>query len=163
MTTKRWTQVALLVLCVAVAVTAYTCYRRWESDEPRRQAIAFAERFEDAVSNSDRALRDFVIMPGAYASRTHQEQEDFLRKALRDEISAEGLAEFKRVGKYGSLLEVFPENGPKWAKQFGADPAHCVAFKAEVSGLQAELVLVKTNAFFRVVRCNNVAQLANSQ
>ena len=54
----------------------------------------------------------------------------------------------------------FPGEGGKWAEAFGVDPSDCVAFRAEKNGLRAELVLVKTNGFTRILRCNNVKQLA---
>jgi len=161
---KHWAFIFVIAVLLGGVLAAFIIHRRYDADEPRRDALAFAGRLEETLAGRNGlAVRDFVIVPGAYRSRTVQEQEDFLRKALKDEISAKGLAELKRIGQYGPLVDVFPESGPKWAKQFGADPGDCVAFKAERNGLLAELVLLQTNSFYRVLRCNNVAQLAKPQ
>ncbi len=161
---RQW---ALLIVGIAAlcGLIGWFAYRRHlEANAPRLEALAFAGRLEETLAGRNRLnVRDFMIVPGAYRQRTAQEQEDFLRKALKDEISPEGLAELKRTGEYGPLLTVFPEEGRKWAKQFGVSPANCVAFKAEKNGLQAELVLVQSSSLRRVLRCNNVKQLAMAQ
>jgi hypothetical protein len=94
-------------------------------------------------------------------SRTHNaEQTEFLTKALRDEISPEGLAVLRREGKFGALTDLFPQEAKTWAAQAGVKPEDCVAFRMERDNIRAEVVLVREGEVYRVVRCNNVKQLA---
>ena len=153
---------AVVFVCLSLAGGAFWWHnhRRWVADEPRREALAAAARFGRELRSPDGKVRDCVVVPGAYLSRTPQEQEDFVRKALRDEISAEGLEILSREGDYGPLAEVFPDNGSKWAKQFGVDAEDCVAFKTVKGNLIAELVLHNEGTRYRILRCNNVKQLA---
>jgi len=164
MTTKRPLLVAALVLIPVVVAITHLLYRPRKGEKPHRDALVFAGRLDETLRGKNQLeIRDFVLVPSAYRTRTAREQEDFLRKALKDEISSEGLAELDRIGECGPLMEVFPEKGEKWARQFGVDPTNCVAFRAEKNGLQAELVIYGTNSLRRVLRCNNVKQLAPHQ
>jgi len=153
---------AVLAVLVLAGIIAHRAHRRRLADRPRRDALAFAAQFEQTLSGENQLdVRDFVVVPGAYRSRTVPEQEEFLRKALTDEISPEGLEVLEREGEYGTLKEVFPERGENWARQFSVCADACVAFRAERNGLQAELVLFVTNGSHLIVRCNNVKQLAS--
>ncbi len=100
------------------------------------------------------------------------EQAEFLTKALADEISPEGLAVLQREGSFGPLATVFAAEAEGWAKQGGVKVEDCVAFKLERNGLRAEVVLAAGTPLaprlsplatsMRILRCNNVKQLALS-
>lgn len=100
-----------------------------------------------------------VMLPQALRGRTVSEQAEFLSKALRNEISPEGLAVLRREGKFGSLTNLFPAEARAWAEQAGVKPEDCVAFRMERDSIRAEVVLVREDEAYRVVRCNNVKQL----
>lgn len=160
---RKLTAAAILALALAGGVFWWLSHRRWVADEPRREALAAAARFERELGSPTGTVREYVIVPGAYLARTPQEQEDFLRKALKDEVSPEGLEVLGREGEYGPLTEIFPAKGEKWVNQLGVNADACVAFRAERDGIRAELVLLVTNGSYRILRCNNVKQLAPPQ
>lgn len=114
-------------------------------------------------------LRDVLVLPFALQGRTDAEQTEFLRKALADEISPAGLAVLKRDGQFGPLTNIFPAEAATWTQQAGVNVGDCVAFKLERNGVRAEVVLVgegsrgDAKTTFRIVRCNNVKQLAAIQ
>ncbi len=140
------------------AVFAGTGIWWWRQIEhPERDAIEAVYSVLDALeNNSGLDILDLVLMPPAYASRTGVEQCDFIRKALRDEVSEAGLQILARDGEYGSLSEIFPDEAQRWSKLFGVDPVDCVAFRADREKLRTEVVLLKTGDSFRLLRCNNV-------
>jgi hypothetical protein len=168
---KRYAFGVLALLIVAASVIWLW---RWKQDEPRRTAIHALEDFTMALQsrNSDNLLRA-VVLPAAIQGRTAPEQIEFHTKALQDEISAEGLAVLKREGQFGLLTNLFPAEAHAWTTQAGVKPEDCIAFKLERNGLRAEIVLVRDSLLpstldprpstpdFRIVRCNNVKQLAN--
>ena len=159
------TVLRVLLLLLVLAGVAYAAIFIWKGqlkeNAPEREAASYASRFmEVATGAAEGALRDFTILPAAIASRTPQEQEDFVRKALRDEISEGGLAILVEEGTFGPLAEVFPEDFEKWATALNVDPTACVAFRLDKGAIRAELVLRKDGTYYRIVRCNNVAQLA---
>jgi hypothetical protein len=92
----------------------------------------------------------------------------FIRKALRDEISPEGLVLLKKEGTFGPLTTVFPKEATNWAAQAGVKPEDCLAFRLDrTNSLRAEVVLARvpdsppaTRASllpsFRILRCNDV-------
>ena len=132
-----------------------------QEDEPRRlcrdnlQQLAVALRAGDSA-----ALLRSIVLPQAVAGRTAAEQSEFLQKALADEISEAGVAVLANKGRFGTLREIFPDKAAQWAGQAGVKIDDCVAFKAERNGIQAEAVLVREGNSYRIVRCNNIKQLA---
>jgi len=144
---------------------------QWQRDTPRRNSFRAVQTFATALNSGDAdALLQTVVLPAAVAGRTPAEQTEFLTKALRDEISPEGLAVLRREGQFGSLQELFPQEATAWATQAGVKLEDCVAFKLERNGLRAEVMLVKLSSIehpessiapgYRIVRCNNVKQMA---
>ena len=173
---KRWPTV-LGLLCVVLLAGFY--WWQWKQDEPRRRSLACLAELDTALHSSDPStLLDLIALPSALQGRTRPEQTEFLTKALRDEVSAEGLAVLKREGTFGPLTNIFPAEAEAWAKQAGVKPEDCVAFKMEKNGLRAEVVLASgqkagansqkssvishQSSVLRVVRLNNVKQLADT-
>lgn len=159
----------MLTLLVAAACVFWLW--RCKQDEPRRIAIHALDIFTAALHTGDsHTLLQTVVIPTAIQGRTAPEQTEFLTKALRDEISADGLAVLQRKGAFGPLTNIFPAEAQAWAVQAGVKPEDCVAFKLEQNGLCAEVVLARdagiqnpesgTQNRLRIVRCNNVKQLA---
>ncbi len=154
--------ISLLLLIVAGGVWLW-----WKKDEPRRTALAPLQNLANALHRGDSTkLLEAVSIPEAIRGRTTAEQAEFLNKALRDEISPEGLKVLRREGEFGSLTNLFPAEAKIWAEQAGVNPEDCVAFKLERNGLRAEVVLAydsalrAPNSALKIVRCNNVKQLA---
>lgn len=155
---KAWRIIGVVVLAVA---TACFLWLKWKQDEPRRHAYQAVQSFAAALNSGDAdSLLQSVVLPTAVSGRTAAEQIEFLTKALRDEISPEGLAVLRQQGKFGSLQESFPAEAASWAAQAGVKPEDCVGFRLEWDSIRAEVVLVREGDDYRVVRCNNVKQLA---
>ena len=155
---KTWLKVSLILFLVALGGFLWF---RWKHDEPRRTSLAALQRLSTALSSNNREeVLSTVILPQAVQGRTVPEQAEFLSKALQDEISSQGLAELKKHGAFGPLTELFPKEASRWAEQAGAKPNDCVAFKMERAGIRAEVVLLREGQGFRIVRCNNVKQMA---
>lgn len=161
MRSKQKVGVALLAI-VLLGAAAYW----WMHDAPRRQALASLSRLDAALHAGSRTeLLDLLILPATVRGRSAAEQSEFLAKALNDEVSAEGLAVLRKEGAYGRLKEVFPAEAEAWATQANVNAADCVAFKLERHGLRAEVVVLKPSspdALYRIVRVNNVKQLAEA-
>jgi hypothetical protein len=157
--------VVALVLIVAIVV-----WLRWKGAEPRRLAVRTLGRLDAALhtGNSPELLK-LICTPAAIQGRTAPEQAEFLRKALADEISPEGLAVLERQGSFGPLTNLFPDEAEAWAKQASVKAEDCLAFKLDRNGLRAEVVLARLSTLnsqpstcFQIVRCNNVKQLAQN-
>ena len=105
-------------------------------------------------------LLDTVVMPVAIRSRTPAEQQEFITKALADEISPNGVLALKHHAEFGPAKSVFPDECAVWCQQAGVSPDDCVAFKMERAGIRAEVLLVRDGQTYRVVRCKDVKQMA---
>jgi len=130
----------------------------WKIDAPKRAALASLHTLDQALQKGDAAgLLQILVLPQAMQGKTTAEQNEFLFKALRDEISADGLAELSAKGRFGPLTNLFPQEASQWANQAGVKPGECVAFRLDrTNGFRAEVVFYKDGRQFRVVRCNNV-------
>ncbi len=128
----------ITVLAVALAGVAFL-WRHWQQGTPKRAALAVVEDLASALGDASAAERplQFLVLPQALQSRTRAEQTEFIRKALRDELSPEGLAVLKQHGAFGPLLQVFPQEGTNWAAQAGVKPEDCVALRLERNGQRA--------------------------
>ncbi len=171
---KKWLTVGGLVLMVLlIGVCAWL---RWKQDAPRRVSLAALQHFGAALDSVDSAsLLNHLILPSAISGRTVPEQVEFITKALRDEISPEGIEVLRKRGQFGPLKDLFPTEADGWAKQAGVRVEDCVAFKMERNGLRCEVVLAHESGIqhpvssiphpvnhpvYRIVRCNNVKQMA---
>ena len=167
---KRSIQVgAIAVIALAIGFLIW----KWKQDEPRRISIEAIQRLDTALRSADStSLLEAIVLPAALQSRTSAEQVEFVRKALVDELSPEGLAVLRKKGRFGPLKELFPQEAQAWATQAGMEPEDCVAFKLERNGQRCEVVLAKPSTLntppsaregsYRIVRCNNVKQLAGN-
>lgn len=156
--------IGLLILLLCVGGVSW---HFWKKAEPRRDSLQALRQFNDALASGNAAkILELVSLPSALIGRTAAEQSEFLSKALRDEISTEGLGVLQREGQYGSLTNIFPAEAAAWAKTANVPVQDCVAFKLERNGLRAEVVLAYNSPLhtpqskLRIVRCNNVKQLA---
>ena len=127
---------------------------------PKSQARNALKRLDQAlVSQDPRGLLETVCLPSAIRDRTQAEQNEFVRKTLLDEVSSEGIRVLAAEGAFGPLAQVFPAEAVRWASQAGVSVSNCVAFRLEKNGVVAE-VAIATNGVARVIRCNNVKQMA---
>jgi len=141
------------------------------ADKPRRDAIQTLSVLSESLKAGDSTrLLQTVAMPATLRDRTPGEQFEFMAKALREEITPDGLALLQREGQFGTLTNLFPGEGILWAEQADVCPEDCVAFKFERNGLRTEVVLAKPSSLnsqpptpFQIVRCNNVTASAPVQ
>ncbi len=155
---KTWWKISTVALLVIAG--GLSCFF-WKQGEPRRNSIKTLNDFSHALNSEDSAaLLESVVLPRAFQGETISEQSEFLIKALQDEISSEGVLALKHHAVFGSLEEIFPDKASAWCEQANVNPDNCVAFKMERSGIRAEVVLVREQSGYRVLRCNNVKQMA---
>jgi hypothetical protein len=158
--------ICLACLLVVFALALFL-WLQWRSDEPRRQSLHTLAQFSRALdSGRHENLLPMVVIPPGLKNSTVPEQHQFLFKALRDEISVEGLQALKRNAHFGPLTAVFPIEAVEWAKQAGVSADQCMAFKLERDGGRAEVVLLRQDGggkhdppTFKIIRCNNVTDL----
>ena len=150
-----------IAILAASALIAGFCVLFWHKGEPRRAALKSISKLASNLANPNSSeLLDNIVIPAAVSDRTPAEQREFIIKALADEISPEGVQALKQHAQFGSLKSVFPGDFSKWCDQVGANPDDCVAFKMERAGVLAEVVLVREGEIYRIVRCDNVKQMA---
>lgn len=155
---RAWRIFGVIGLFLIVAVVVWL---RWKGAEPRRFALQALGQLDRALHTGNSPdLLTLICTPAAIQGRTAAEQSQFLTKALADEISPEGLAVLQREGAFGPLTNIFPAEAEMWTKQASVKPEDCVAFKMERAGIRAEVVLLREGQTFRIVRCNNVKQMA---
>jgi len=161
------------IVLLAAAALGAALYGWWVHNAPRRASLDTLTRLDAALHSGNRAeLLDLLVIPAAVRGRSAPEQSEFLAKALKDEISPQGVAVLRRRGAYGPLKKIFPAEAEGWAAQAGIKADDCVAFRLERHGLRAEVVLLKPSTLneqpstaeqrYRIVRVNNVKQLADS-
>jgi hypothetical protein len=149
------------VVVAATALIACGVLIFWKHGESRRAALQEVSKLADNLANNHRAeLLDTVLIPAAIKSRTPSEQEQFLAKALADEISPAGVESLERHAEFGPLKTIFPDEATVWCSQAGVNVDDCVAFKMERAGIRAEVVMLHEGQTYRILRCNNVRQMA---
>ena len=149
------------MLVVATGLVVGAAVLLWQHGQPRRVASETLSRLATCLANPRSSeLLDIVLMPAALNAQTPAEQQQFVAQALHDEISPEGVLALKRHAEFGDLKAVFPKEAAAWCRQAGVNADDCVAFKMEHDGIRAEVVLVREGQTYRVVRCNNVKQMA---
>lgn len=147
------------MIAAVLVVTSGILY--WQHGQPRRTASQTLFKLASALMNPNGSdLLDIVVMPAAVRSQTPAEQQEFVAKALRDEISPEGVLALKHHAEFGSAKSIFPAEYANWCQQAGVNADDCVAFKMERAGIRAEIVLVHEGQNYRVVRCKDVKQMA---
>jgi hypothetical protein len=138
---------------------------KWLSQKRIRDDICHTmNRLNSAVDTADRkVLAELISSPAYLLEKAPEERGLLMMDLLKDEISKEGIEILMREGKYGALQEIFPNEATPWAKSFDVNPEDCVAFRLNRNDLTAELVLHRqTDGSFRVLRCNDIRQLANT-
>lgn len=157
---KTWFKILAVTLIVIAG--GLSCFF-WKQGEPRRNSIKTLNTFSRALaSDNSAALLNNVVLPRAFQGETVSEQSKFLVNALHDEISLAGVLALKHHAVFGSVQEIFPDKAVAWCKPANVNPDNCVAFKMERDGIRAEVVLVREANGYRVLRCNNVKQMAGS-
>jgi hypothetical protein len=164
---RKTSAIYALLLFALLAACLGWWWHRWKQDGPRRDSIQALARLHAALESSDSAaLLANLALPTALQTKTIPEQAEFVRKALRDEISPDGLALLAKQAQFGPLLELFPNEATNWAVQAGVSITNCVAFRLDrTNGFRAEVVLATQSAFrephsaneYRILRVNNLA------
>jgi hypothetical protein len=146
---------------IVLLAVAWFTFDRYQRGAPRRSAVSALAGLHSALAGRDTASAlSQVEIPAAIAGKPPTEQQRWLGEMLQDEISAEGLAALTRQGRFGPVAELFPGEARRWADTARVPVEECVAFRMERDGLRAEVVLHRTPAGYRIVRCNNVKQMA---
>ena len=113
MANQPWKARQTLVVVVLLLIVAGGARLWWKAGEPRRSAILPLQRLDLALRTANATdLIDSVLLPAAIQGRTAAEQTEFLTKALRDEISPEGLNALRKQATFGPLKELFPPRAP---------------------------------------------------
>lgn len=135
----RW----LIGSAALLVFAGWLLWHKWSQDEPRRNSITALQNLRAALeSSTSDSLLSAVVLPQAFQTRTAPERAEFLRKALQNEVSEEGIAVLRKHGTFGRLKELFPDEADAWANQAGVKTEDCVAFKLDQNGLRTEVVLV---------------------
>ena len=149
------------VVVAATALTVCGVFIFWQHGQPRREALQEVSQLAgNLATHRGSELLKTVVMPAAIRTQTQGEQQEFIAKALADEISPEGVLALKQHAQFGLAKSIFPDEYASWCQQAGIDADNCVAFKMERAGIRAEILLVHEGQNYRVVRCNNVKQMA---
>lgn len=143
-----------------VALITCVFWFKWKRDEPRRHALASLNDLRASLEANSSSILENVLLPQAVVGRTQSEQIQFLSKAMRDEISADGISALAHRAAFGPLSTIFPEEATRWAHQAGVTATNCLAFRMERNGVRAEVVIYREGTNYRVLRCNNVKQMA---
>jgi hypothetical protein len=159
---KRHLAVLSIATCVLTMIGLWAY--QWRKSEPKRHCLAALRQFETILNLADSSLLlKEVAVPQAVQGKTPQEQAEFIRKALKSEISENGLRLIARLGSFGPLNQIFPVEGAAWAKQAGVDSENCLAFRRDGKPFRTEIVLEAQGQTYRVVRCNNVNSLVGDK
>lgn len=154
---KRTTFGALAAVFVAGVATLLLHFSRPSAIAAHEHTVLFMEEFSIALQTGDATnLLSRVCLPAAFTHRTAVEQTQFLQKTLADEVTADGVRILVAQGKAGLLLDVFPDEGMRWADAAGVRPEQCVAFRSSADGFERVLVLATNTAPWRIVRLDNV-------
>jgi hypothetical protein len=167
---KRW--VAIIVVFLGVG-TAFLWYAIQRQGEVRRACVGCLRQLSETLEGGEPSrLLSLVALPEVVRGRSPAEQAEFLSKALREEVSLEGVRVLEREGWFGSSAELFPEEAEAWARQGGVETSDCVAFRMEKENLRCEVVLAKVipsdeesssgGVSYRILRVNNVRQMAEA-
>jgi hypothetical protein len=134
----------------------------WALHAKKRERPAMAARdFARSVADRDGArLLAAATLPSSMTHLSQDEQQSRLLELLSSEISPEGVEALAAEGQFGPLADIFPDDAAAWTAPCGVSPAECVAFRMERDGLRAELVLHKSGDSYKIIRCNNVRQMA---
>jgi len=149
-----------IVTAVALIVAVFFWLRQGRGNV-RADVIGTLSRVAVALEAEDKeTVLKGISIPTSMRDRSADEQYRFIAAALDGEVSEAGLRILAKEGAFGSLTEIFPDEGSRWAAIAGVDPAACVAFKLERDGFRAE-VAVATNGIPKVIRLNNIRRLAD--
>jgi hypothetical protein len=151
----------ILIFLVAVALLVGGIFLFWPKGQPRRVALQSISKLASDLANPNESdLLNAVVIPVSIQSQTQAEQEQFISKVLADEISPAGVLALKRHGQFGPAKSIFPDEYAGWCQRSGINPDDCVGFRMERAGIHAEVLLVHEGQGYRIVRCNNVKQMA---
>ena len=156
---RKWL-IGLIALGMIAAAASWRigCLRHRSQEEWK--ALETASALVGAiVAGGSTQVVSMVALPAGLASGTEQQQFDFILRALRDEVSIDGMAVMRREARFGRLADIFPEDAQAWSSNAGVRVEDCVAFRLEKNGLRSEIVIA-TNPARRVVRINDVRQMA---
>jgi len=104
------------------------------------------------AKNYSAAATSLVTFPGMTDEQMQKAAAGFIQKR---EISAGGIDILEAKGRYGPLLEVFPDRGANLAKRAGVDAAACYAMSLE----NAEVAAHWDGQAFRLIRLDDVGKL----
>jgi hypothetical protein len=151
------------IATAVAAIVAGGFFVIWQKGQPPRAALQASSRLaSNLVSTKGSELLDTVVIPVAIQDLTPAEQQHFLSKVLADELLSDGVLVLRGHAQFGSAKSIFPNECAGWCQQAGVNPDDCVAWRMERAGIQAEVLLVHAGEGYRIMRCNNVKQMAEA-
>lgn len=128
-----------------------------EHQRPKREAIAVLQQLEQMVrADSTAQIERVIVVPEVVRDRSPSEKARLLREIFQNEVTTEGIESLRKVGTWGPLLDVFPDEAGRWTESTGIDPARCMALRNDGPDFRSEVVLVNDDNQLRVLRCNDV-------
>ncbi len=129
------------------------------TDLDKATAIKQLETFQRLAD--EKKYEEIIPLMGSPAAKEAELKEKIatiIPKMLEiKEISAGGIKILSEKGTFGSLSEVFPERGERWAKRVDAKVEDCKALKGP--GEVGEVVFCKLGGSWKIIRLNNVGKL----
>ena len=108
-------------LVVTIFTTLFavgTSFIYWQAGQNRREALApISILAYDLANRRNAKLIEAVVMPLSIQGQTPVEQQEFLTKALSDEISPAGVVALQRHAAFDSLEKLFPNQAAACAKK----------------------------------------------
>ncbi len=126
-------------------------------DEPTQQTmIKNLDQFWKLLEKKDYvAASDYLVLPPDF-------KPEMLKVFIeRGELSSEGLKRLEREGQFGKAIEMFgADRATHYAERAKVDPEKCYGFVLELDGVSGEVIGFWNGTMFKLVRVNNVGQLA---
>ena len=154
-------RVGVTVFVIVIGVAAGSYY--WLVTPPSIEKLAtlgVLENLQTAIDFSTEDPSNWVLRPTVAEDKTPEEYQRWLREVLQEEISKEGLAVLAKDAQFGPLLSLFPDQAVAWTSPHSIPPEACLAYRMERAGITAEVVLAPHQGSFKIIRCNNIKQMA---
>jgi hypothetical protein len=149
-----------LFLLAAGMSAAWWYWNSQKSSPDRAATLDVLQRLDVSLKDANGDPADWIMPPTVAEGKSPAEYDRWIREVLYEEISPEGLAVLKEEARFGPLLDLFPEQAEAWTSPYSIPAAECLAFRMERSGITAEVVVAPYKGSYKIIRCNNIKQMA---
>ena len=94
-------------------------------------------------------LVSYFVLP---AGMSAEDAKAPLSEDIKRELEIEGIDVMEAEAKFGKLLELYPQDGARWAERMGVNPGECYALKHEGGEVAAHW----TGSAFRYIRVDDI-------